>query len=151
MSDVEQRARLVVTRNERGCWDWQIFLGASVIAAVASDNSFISKRTAQAAGAIAVQRLIARQRDERALDRYSRLRRGTPLLDRKARFFVGKRIDRLLRAVVQCRNALLRGDLVRMAERWMQEEAGARRPIYSPPELDQAPDTPPLPADMAHG
>jgi hypothetical protein len=151
MSDVKQRTRLVVARNERGCWDWHIFLGASPIAAAASDNSFISKRTAQAAGSVAVQRLVARLQDEQAFDRYLSLQRGTPLLDRKARFFVGKRINRLLRAVVRCQDVLLRGDLVRMAERWTREAAGVQRPMHSPPEMDQSGDAPSPPADMTVG
>jgi hypothetical protein len=46
---------------------------------------------------------------------------------------VGKRIDRLLRAAARCQGVHLRGDLVRMAERWMREEPGAR---YSPGKID---------------
>jgi hypothetical protein len=72
-------------------------------------------------------------------------------LDRKARFFVGKRINRLLRAVVRCQDVLLRGDLVRMAERWTREAAGVQRPMHSPPEMDQSGDAPSPPADMTVG
>ena len=133
MSRADQRVRLLITKNAPRFWSWHIFVGTSPIAAGASDNSFVSKRDAQAAGKVAVRRFVARQQDQRALDRYSSLQRGTPALDRQVRFFVGKRIDRLLRAAARCQGVHLRGDLVRMAERWMQEEPGAK---YRPGEID---------------
>jgi hypothetical protein len=124
MFRAEQMVRLVVSRNDRHHWNWQIFMGVSPIAVGASDKPFVSKHAAQAAGKLAMRKLAARQQDQRAFDRYSKLQRGTPGLDRKIRFFVGKRIDRLLRAAAHCNDVYLQAEFVRMAECWMREEPG---------------------------
>jgi hypothetical protein len=132
----DHKVRLVVTRNDRDYWGWEIFVGASPIAAEASDNPFVSKRAAQAAGKVAVQRLVVRQQDERAFDRFSNLQRGTSALDRKVCFFVGRRIDQLLKAAARCHNVHLQCDLVRMAESWMKEDPGRRASAHSVGEID---------------
>src|SRR5258708_4999909 len=148
MSRADQRARLIVARNDRGHWGWEILVGTWPIVTRVSDNSFVynslvynsfvSRRAAQAAGKVAMQRLVARLQDKRAFDRYSNLQRGTPALDRKVLLFVGKRIDRLLSAAARCHNAPLQCDLVRMAEWWMQEDPGQRRSVHSRGEIDAA-------------
>lgn len=121
MSRTDRKVRLVVTQSEHDSWYWQMFVGQLPLSDGASEDCFVSKQAAQAAGRLARQRIVARQENERAFDKYSSLPRGTPGLDRKLRFFVRKRIDRLLRAASLCRNVHLRSDLVQMAGRWMQE------------------------------